>query len=121
MGNKLILKKKKAADVGGDRSNSITAKLIQKKREAAENKNTKNNKNNKNTNQKNKPKSVANKPRKGKKGYSDMMEQFEEDIVVDVDLEKQKEIAKKKALRMNDGEKTLAEKTKRIKSRKETC
>jgi len=47
-----------------------------------------------------------------------MMEQFEEDIVVDVDLEKQKEIAKKKALRMNDGEKTLAEKKKESKAEK---
>jgi len=99
------------------RSNSITAKLIQKKKQAENPKaaNTKKKQGGNNT-----KKSIASKPRKGKKGYADMMDQFEEDVAVEVDLSKQKEIANKKATRMEEGEEALAEKKKNNQKQKRT-
>merc|ERR1712063_151921 len=107
--------KKKSAkskdDDGG--ASSITSKLIQQKKKAA-------------AKEQGGPKGgsakaakggapapepkIASRPKKGKKGYAQVMEALDEvDVPDTADLERQKEIAARKATRMGDGEEALAE------------
>ena len=107
-------KKGKGDDDGDGAASSITAKLIMKKQAAAAGAKD--------------PKAaapvkgakpvkgppaalpkIASRPSKGKKGYTQVMDALDEAAPSDTDLDHEKEIAARKALRMDDGEQALAD------------
>ena len=123
--------KKKKSNKDDDGGTSLAAKYAKKKqatndppanKKAAANTKTKQagKGSNANTKQQAPKQEVLKKPKKGKKGYASLMDQLDDDIAaVDVDLEKQKEVAAKKALRMGkDGEEALNDKKETTKAEK---